>query len=63
MVLIALIFGVAAFIPGPYTWIWLTFAMALLHFGGAIVSELLRRTAGNEVVGIVRRPGGSRCAD
>ena len=33
------------------------------HFGGAIVSELLRRAEGHEVVGIVHRPGGSRCAD
>jgi len=33
------------------------------HFCRAIVSELLRRTAGHEVVGIIRRPDGSRCAD
>ncbi len=41
---IALIFGIAALVPGPYTWIWLTFGMALLHFGGAIVALLFART-------------------
>src|SRR4051794_26953497 len=28
---IAVIFAIAALIKGPYTWIWLTFGMALLH--------------------------------
>jgi nucleoside-diphosphate-sugar epimerase len=32
------------------------------HLGRAVVSELLRRTGGHEVVGIIRRPDGSRCA-
>ncbi len=31
----AVVFGIAALIGGEYTWIWLTFVMALLHFGGA----------------------------
>jgi NAD(P)H dehydrogenase (quinone) len=32
------------------------------HLGRAVVSELLQRTGGHEVVGIIRRPDGSRCA-
>jgi nucleoside-diphosphate-sugar epimerase len=33
------------------------------HLGRAVVSELLQRAGSHEVVGIIRRPDGSRCAD
>ncbi len=39
----AIVFGVAALIKGPYTWIWLTFAMALLHFGAAMAALLIAK--------------------
>lgn len=33
--IMAIVFGLAALIGGAYTWIWLTFVVALVHFGGA----------------------------
>lgn len=32
----AVIFGIAWFIPSEGAWIWVTLAVALLHFGGAV---------------------------
>lgn len=40
---LAAIFAIAALLPGPHTWIWLTFAVALLHFGVAIAALLIVR--------------------
>jgi uncharacterized membrane protein YqjE len=38
-----LVFGVAALIGGAYTWIWVTFGFAALHFAAALVLVLLAR--------------------
>ncbi len=40
---LAAVFAIAALLPGPHTWIWLTFAVALLHFGVAIAAVLIVR--------------------
>jgi hypothetical protein len=40
---IALIFAIDALVQGRHTWIWLMFAMALAHFGMALVALLIVR--------------------
>ena len=41
---LALVFAIAALFPHhPHAWIWITFGMALLHFGAALVAILLAR--------------------
>ena len=39
----AIIFLIAWLIGGPNTWIWLTFGMALLHFGMAVALVFIAR--------------------
>ncbi len=41
---IALVFAIAALIPGEHPWIWVMFGMALLHFAAAIVAGVLARS-------------------
>jgi uncharacterized membrane protein YqjE len=40
----SLVFGVAALIGGAYTWIWVTFAFAVLHFAAVLVLLLIARS-------------------
>jgi uncharacterized membrane protein YqjE len=39
-----LVFAIAALIGGKYTWIWVTFGMALLHFAAAAGAVFLAKS-------------------